>query len=54
MKRNYLSDSFEYGLSHCSTPLRIALATIRRKLWIRQYEASVIAREDRVDLPPER
>jgi hypothetical protein len=34
MKRNYPSDSFEHGVSHCSTPLRIALGAIRRKLWI--------------------
>jgi hypothetical protein len=34
MERNYSSDSFEHGLSHCSTPLRIPLGAIRRKLWI--------------------
>ena len=34
MKRDYSSDSFEHGLSHCSTPLRIPLGAIRRKLWI--------------------
>lgn len=32
--RNYSNDSFEHGLSHCSTPLRIPLGAIRRKLWI--------------------
>ncbi len=34
MERNYSSDSFEHGLSHCSIPLRIPLGAIRRKLWI--------------------
>jgi hypothetical protein len=34
MKRNDSGDSFEDGLSHCSTPLRIPLGAIRRKLWI--------------------
>ena len=32
--RNYSSDFFEHGLPHCSTPLRIPLGAIRRKLWI--------------------
>ena len=34
MERNYSSDSYEHGLSHCPTPLRIPLGAIRRKLWI--------------------
>ena len=44
----------QQGLSDFSAPLDDQLRAIRRKLWIFQHDARLIAREDREGLPPER